>query len=292
MQFIQNMNRTNTIFSNSYSNSYSNSNTKLEANIETIIGLLELSKTITNFEDMIESNLYTIQSSICKRIDYLDITNIGVLTANPVFQEITHMYHEYTLAHFEYLENFLTLEKYNQIALQLYELKESEKEHGCKRKKESDYEKIRKNIVRSFEALFQGINQYQILESVRRDLKRYKHDSEILHDNTKLKEFLEEKRSKFNVSVFPDQHINVSMPTIKPEYLCYMKKYGFPDNGVFDADRMAECLEEVAEHSESDSDSDSDSDKKKKKKSRHIHEESKEECIQESKEIEFLISEL
>jgi hypothetical protein len=47
------------------------------------------------------------------------------------------------------------------------------------------------------------------------------------------------------MSFFGD--INVTMPilTLKPEYAEYIKKYGYPEGGIFESDKIAEILENL-----------------------------------------------
>jgi hypothetical protein len=47
------------------------------------------------------------------------------------------------------------------------------------------------------------------------------------------------------VSLFPDQIITVIPVEIKPEYLAYIKTYGYPENGIWDPDLLGAILASI-----------------------------------------------
>ena len=47
------------------------------------------------------------------------------------------------------------------------------------------------------------------------------------------------------MSLFPDQMITVIPVQIKPEYLAYIKTYGYPENGIWDPDLLGAILSSI-----------------------------------------------
>jgi hypothetical protein len=48
-----------------------------------------------------------------------------------------------------------------------------------------------------------------------------------------------------SMSLFPDQHITVIPVEIKPEYLAYIKTYGYPENGIWDPDLLGSIIASI-----------------------------------------------
>ena len=48
-----------------------------------------------------------------------------------------------------------------------------------------------------------------------------------------------------SVSLFPEQSFTVIPVEIKPEYLIYIKTYGYPENGIWDPDIMGSILSSI-----------------------------------------------
>jgi hypothetical protein len=62
----------------------------------------------------------------------------------------------------------------------------------------------------------------------------------ILTDMKKLKDYI--ISLKKNVSIFNNIEVKIVKAQIKPEYLEYIKLYGYPSNGVFDMDKLGAIL--------------------------------------------------
>lgn len=116
---------------------------------------------------------------------------------------------------------------------------------GSKRNEQiSCYEKFRINIVRSLEALMKAIqinndvNTYKkLLESYSDAIKAYNDIKALTDRYNHLKELQKSAMSSF-------LNVNVIMPLLqlKPEYAEYIKKYGYPEGGIFESDKIAEIL--------------------------------------------------
>ena len=62
----------------------------------------------------------------------------------------------------------------------------------------------------------------------------------ILDDMVKLREYI--NSLKKNMSIFPNIEVTVVKAQIKPEYLEYIKLYGYPENSIFDMDKLGAIL--------------------------------------------------
>ena len=68
--------------------------------------------------------------------------------------------------------------------------------------------------------------------------ERYKSDSEILNDTSKLQEYLNKLRKQLNNILDDIVVTSVEMPTIKPMYQKYHDLYGIPDNMEYDPKKL------------------------------------------------------
>jgi hypothetical protein len=170
--------------------------------------------------------------------------------------KIVDYYIEFSLGKIESLEKKLTLDEYNRLSIVLYELSE-EKFYGKNNYRkyynkiyDSCYEKIRINIVRSLEALMKAIEinnelntTKKILESHDNAIKTYSDIKALADRYNHLKEMQKSTMSSF-------LNVDVIMPLLqlKLEYAEYIKKYGYPEGGIFESDKMAEILDKLGNH--------------------------------------------
>ena len=49
-----------------------------------------------------------------------------------------------------------------------------------------------------------------------------------------------------SVSLFPEQNFTIIPVEIKPEYLVYIKTYGYPENGIWDPDILGSILSSIS----------------------------------------------
>ena len=66
----------------------------------------------------------------------------------------------------------------------------------------------------------------------------------ILNDIDKLKEYINGLRG--TMYLLPDLNIKAPLATVKREYVEYIKLYGYPSGGIFDMDRLAAILINIA----------------------------------------------
>jgi hypothetical protein len=72
------------------------------------------------------------------------------------------------------------------------------------------------------------------------------HEShEILHDRKKLAEYVEKHYGGFNSLLFEVDFALENTLTIKREYEIYIRRYGVPNKGLFDAEKLALIMQEL-----------------------------------------------
>lgn len=207
------------------------------------------------------------------------------LINNKDVQKIVGWYYEFSLGKIDKLNEQLTMDEYNRLTVVLYELSEKnmKKKMKCKKyysdsdsdtdssymnsdsdssydstsksskcankKKEkiSCYEKFRINIVRSLETLMKAVEINNDLNTYKKTLES---NSDAINAYNNIKALYDrynylKEMQKSAMNLFDD--INVSAPVLKlkPEYAEYIKKYGFPEGGIFESDKMAEILEKL-----------------------------------------------
>ena len=148
-------------------------------------------------------------------------------------KQLDYLFLLFSKGQFSRITLILTREKYNSLALQLLSLS----------KTNPVYEQIRKTIARSLEGLYQGVLQYILLINTEYKLIIANEKASILDDPCKLREYLE--HMKETLCIIPDSEVSVITASVKPEYLKYIEKYGYPEGGVFEVDKLAEILKSI-----------------------------------------------
>jgi hypothetical protein len=138
------------------------------------------------------------------------------------------------MGRFDSIKTQLTQTAYNTLSLQLFK---------AKRPMNPDYEKLRKVINLNLEGLLQSINLYNTNVDMTGERNYYKIKADKFNDVNALIEQLNMLRRA--VSLFPDQTITVIPVEIKPEYLAYIKTYGYPENGIWDPDLLGAILSSI-----------------------------------------------
>jgi hypothetical protein len=106
------------------------------------------------------------------------------------------------------------------------------------------YEKTRILIATLLELFQNALQQHREIL----DLESRNADCEeragILDDMTLLKEYIAELSKR--MQIFPTQELSMTVaPAIKPEYLEYIKRYGMPENAIFDSQKLSEIQLEL-----------------------------------------------
>ncbi len=150
------------------------------------------------------------------------------------------IYNNSTNNNHDALFSILTQEKYRELASELYNLKIKKQRANYY---EKGYEKIRINIILSFESLLYSMYQTKMAAANKRAYEGFKKDSDTLHDTEKLRLFIE--NLSITSHILPEVVVSAPLMKIKPEYTLYMKKYGVPANGIWKPDLLAEMVNQV-----------------------------------------------
>jgi hypothetical protein len=79
---------------------------------------------------------------------------------------------------------------------------------------------------------------------LRQEITKLRAENSILHNVTLLREYLE-TLTKRTFTIFKEQRVTTSKIKLRPEYELYIQRYGFPKNGAFDAQLLAEIINEL-----------------------------------------------
>jgi hypothetical protein len=159
---------------------------------------------------------------------------IETLMSSAVVTDIIEISKNYTSGAFDIIKSQLNQTLYNNYSLGLY---------TARKPLNATYEKVRLFINKNLEGLLQSINLYNINTSVTSERDTYKIIADRFNDPNELLAQLNMLRG--SMSLFPDQHITVIPVEIKPEYLAYIKTYGYPANGIWDSDLLGAILESI-----------------------------------------------
>lgn len=147
-------------------------------------------------------------------------------------ESIKILLYEYSLGNISVVSDILTLETYQQISIELNKL-------SLKGKKYAEYEKLRKNYTYAIAGLYQSTIQHSQSEMCKNTIEELRERLSILDDPQKLKDYI--SRFKSN-NYFSDTSVQIIKAEIKPQYLEYIKLYGYPESNVFDPDKLAEII--------------------------------------------------
>lgn len=180
----------------------------------------EYTRVDSDFSYVLSQSDYLVYKNISKFEPVKKYYNIDKqlrsLYENIAF-ELNELLLEYLNGNLEYVKEYLTIEKYQYFSeLLLYE----------KCEKLPDYENIRKIIVN----ILPVIQNSLVIEA---DLR-----NELIELQKKVSNITAPKQNLvFSVS----QEIH-TVAKVKPEYLLYIEKYGYPENLIFDPDKLAEII--------------------------------------------------
>jgi hypothetical protein len=148
--------------------------------------------------------------------------------------DISEISKNYASGAFDIIKSQLNQTLYNNYSLGLY---------TARKPLNATYEKVRKFINTNLEGLLQSINLYNINTNINVQLDAYKIIANKFNDPNELLAQLNMLRG--SISLFPDQHITVIPVEIKPQYLAYIKTYGYPENGIWDPDLLGAILASI-----------------------------------------------
>jgi len=159
---------------------------------------------------------------------------IEILMNSAIVTDISEIGKNYASGAFALIKSQLNQTLYNNYSYGLY---------NARNPSNATYEKARKFINTNLEGLLQSINMYNTNTSVTSQRDAYKIIADKFNDPNELLAQLNMLRG--SMSLFPDQHITVIPVEIKPEYLAYIKTYGYPENGIWDPDLLGSIIASI-----------------------------------------------
>jgi hypothetical protein len=136
----------------------------------------------------------------------------------------------YADGNFESLQSELTADTYTGMSTTLIKLKNAYND---------DYEAIRETASKALKGVQRATLQYTALTSTEAHNEVLADRAAILDDRDRLREYIELLNKRSSSSIFGDHTITTSTAAvIPPEYLVYIQLFGFPDDGVFDPDKL------------------------------------------------------
>jgi hypothetical protein len=185
-------------------------------------------KTIftTNTQNIYQKSIYlTTKSNIIVADEniYKVLADYSVIIQKLLF--------EFSLGNFEYVSKILTRRYYQYLSIKLTQIMYTDY---------PIYEQLRITIKYALQGLYNAIQEYEKLLITQTKLSLMSEKASILDDMAKLRDYI--NSLKKNMSIFPNMEVTVVKAQIKPEYLEYIKLYGYPSNGVFDMDKLGAIL--------------------------------------------------
>jgi len=102
-----------------------------------------------------------------------------------------------------------------------------------------EFEKVRITLVNIINMLEQGSLQYKEMKGIQLQLDAALERASILDDMDLLQEFINNLNKNF---VLFSAESTVSVIHLKPEYVEYIKLYGYPENHIFDSDKLGQII--------------------------------------------------
>jgi hypothetical protein len=158
------------------------------------------------------------------------------LVRSQPFRELNNFMNQLGLGDFQNLIDNFDLETFNTLAVKLYALKTNTHPLYVRLLNYLNYCLTTLLIVE--------VNVGKELVILQREIKKLKAENSILYNVQLLKEYLETLTKK-TFTIFPEQKVSTSKIKLRPEYDVYIKRYGFPKNGAFNAEQLAEIINEL-----------------------------------------------
>ena len=127
----------------------------------------------------------------------------------------------------------ISVDQFSKLSTLLFKLKSV---------KNSNFESIRLALVSAIQLLMMAVENYNKYKNITEILKKVAEKASILDSIESILDYLK----MVNASPFPDATITVIAAQIRPEYALYIKRYGRPVNGLFDADLLSNIMAELA----------------------------------------------
>lgn len=143
----------------------------------------------------------------------------------------------YQEGRYNQLNNLLSQANYQDYSVQIRRLKE-----GKRRYKE--YEDLRELTTNSLQGMYRAYQQFGDNKDLRQQLRNIQDAEEILYNPALLHEYLQTLQpASYSL---PAANVTAIAATLRPEYAEYIRLYGYPEDGIFDMDLLADILNNQA----------------------------------------------
>ena len=161
---------------------------------------------------------------------------LAKLVRSQPFRELNEFMNQLGLGDFQHLIDNFDLDVFNRLAVKLYALKTNT--HPL-------YVRLLNYLNFCLTTmLVVEVNVGKELGVLRQEIKKLKAENSILHNVALLKEYLETLTKK-TFTIFNEQKVKTTRIKLRPEYDLYIQRHGFPKNGAFDAQILAEIINEL-----------------------------------------------
>jgi hypothetical protein len=193
------------------------------------------------------NNGYTMfHSKLKKQFNGVFIRNDGTICSNnKVLLDLANfsvklyeLMSYFTINNMQYFIDNFGYEEYINLGNDLYNLKLDPVVYP-------EYEQIRSVFKIIIEMFYSYITQYKKLQSLTSMTKTMDEQNKILNSIELMRERISQLKKQVNI--FDDTDITMTNVDIHTEMIIYIQRYGFPENGVFDAFKIQEIIDELAQ---------------------------------------------
>ena len=163
------------------------------------------------------------------------------LVRSQPFQELNNFMNKLGLGDFQNLIDNFDLETFNALAVKLYALKTNRHPLYVRLLNYLNYCLTMLLVVE--------VNVGKEMVVLRREVAKLTAENAVLYNVELLKKYLETLTKK-TFTIFPEQKVSTARIKLRPEYDVYIKRYGFPKNGAFNAEYLAEIIAELSANTE------------------------------------------
>ena len=163
------------------------------------------------------------------------------LVRSQPFQELNNFMNKLGLGDFQNLIDNFDLETFNALAVKLYALKTNRHPLYVRLLNYLNYCLTMLLVVE--------VNVGKEMVVLRREVAKLTAENAVLYNVELLKKYLETLTKK-TFTIFPEQKVSTARIKLRPEYDAYIKRYGFPKNGAFNAEYLAEIIAELSANNE------------------------------------------
>jgi len=159
--------------------------------------------------------------------DLDSVDDFGTIIKSNGFKNIQNILKQYCLGNIQYVTDNLNITQYKYLSAKVLRVTSRQRNSII----------LRTFLFNTLQLLYSCLQQIRVLNQNSADLATNAELLKILKDKEKLLAYIAEMDNTFNL--FPNQTITTTSVKLKPEYQIYINNYGFPENGIFDAEKLA-----------------------------------------------------